>query len=143
MEDNFDCATSIFSPTLFSLSTWLFAIIIIFRRLSREEIPRATSRVFPLAYELRDLDRHREWIMRKMDGKSARRRVESSQAILPSIMTTEIARNRKTNRVDYRRDSTALRISVCVGVFSCSSCALYMDNAMMLCAFYSVYRLLQ
>lgn len=67
---------------------------------------------FPLhTSRARDLDRHREWIMRKMDGKSAWGRVESSQAILPSIMTTEIARNRKTNRVDYRRDSAALRIS--------------------------------
>lgn len=101
MADNFDCATFIFSSVLFSVFAWLFAIIIIFRHLPREN----HAACVPLLHTSTVSHRHGEWIMRKMDGKSAWGEVESPQAILPSIMTAEIARNRKTNRVDYRRDS--------------------------------------
>lgn len=54
-----------------------------------------------------DLDRQGERIMRKIDGKSVAGGVEGPQTILPPIMTAEITRNRKTNRVDYRRDGAA------------------------------------
>lgn len=101
MEDNFHCATSIFSPALFSSFAWLFAIIIIFRHLSRENPPRVFLPCILVAQP------RSTWWMDYAENRWKKHREESKVLKRSSrlVMTAEITRNRKTNRVDYQRYS--------------------------------------
>lgn len=92
MEDNSDCATSIFSLALFSPFVWLFAIIIIFLHLARANPRRMCS---CLAYWLRGLDQRGEWIMRKMDGK---REAREESRVLSDLLVDNDGGNRARSK---------------------------------------------
>lgn len=104
--------TCIFPTALLAAFAWPLAIVIISRCLSRgatsTRVFLSLSRTLVARSRARHLDRRRvNGLCGKMDGKSAvAGGAVGPQTILPAIMTAEITRNRKTNRVDYyRRDS--------------------------------------
>lgn len=115
MEDNSDCATSIFSLALFSPFVWLFAIIIIFLHLARANPRRMCSCLAYCAASINVVNGLcGKWMEKGRPGRS-----RGSLAIFSSIMTAEIARDRKTNRVDYQHDS-AVALFHLAAKFFCS-----------------------
>lgn len=121
MEDNSDCATSIFSLALFSPFVWLFAIIIIFLHLARGNpvacVPALRTGCTASINVVNGLCG--KW-MEKGSGRN-----RGSLAIFSSIMTAEIARNRKTNRVDYQHDSAVALFHLAAKFFAHFSCILF------------------
>lgn len=108
MEDNFHCATSIFSPALFSSFTWLFAIIIIFRHLPRENPPHVFLPCILVAQP-----RSTRWMDYAENGRKKHR--EESKVLKRSSRWWWRRKSREIEKLIESIISviTPLRISVC------------------------------